>query len=112
KNAGVGVRWRVVVGPQAFRAISLARDALYAVADLRARVAAHRAFHRPLIVVDEQPRWHEVAHPLLQQIKLQRPGDGVGRATTDAPLVANSGALRAKIDARRDIARDMRRNGI
>src|SRR6266849_1413089 len=84
-----GVRRRIVVGPFAFGAVSLAGHALDAIADIGARVGAYRAFHGAFVIVDEKARWRVGLHPLFYHLEFKRARDRVGGATTYTSLVVD-----------------------
>src|SRR5439155_26661697 len=105
-----GVR---VVWPQRFRTGALTVHALDPIADHRAGIRVHTAFHRALIVVDEQTRRHEVRRlTFLHAVELDRRADGVSRAGTDATLVVDGRAMLAQIDLGRQLQQDRRRRGV
>lgn len=72
------------------------RELAKGVADIDAGVGPDRAFHRPLVVVNEQARRGKVSQPLLHHIELDRCRDAVCRATADPSLVIDRRALTAK----------------
>jgi hypothetical protein len=80
----------VVVGPLAFGHYAELVDHLDPVANLRAIVEWHRVFDIAFVPINEEPGGHEIGRmPLLSARKLQRAGDGVGRAGADAPLIVD-----------------------
>ena len=92
-----------VIGPLSLGADALLVDSGDAVADLRAAVGRRAALDLALVVVDEEARGHEVPQVLLQQLELEGPRYGVGRAGADLPLVVDGGAVRAEIGAGRQV---------
>src|SRR5262249_11700131 len=81
-----------------FWCITLARDALDAVADHGAAVTVDGAFDHPLIVVDKQTGGDEVWFVLFHAVELDRPCNSIGRTTPELPLIIYRGTIRTQVD--------------
>src|SRR6185437_14363742 len=97
-----------VIRPETLRRCAQRGHALDPIANLRAGVAFDRAFHRALVVVNEQPRRHE----LLLLIELDCPSNCIGRATAELALVVYRRALLRQIDLGRNVTLNWRWSGI
>src|SRR5258708_18097314 len=73
----------IVVGPPGCRACALFGDTFYSVANLGAVIQRYAVFNASLVIINEEPRWNEVAQFLLFAIELDGGGDCVCRAGAD-----------------------------